>query len=360
MYKENIIALEKYKKKTLLNTGVSLYSYDETNNEFIITSMANSSGYLQLGGAPQIGDVVTEQNFNTRYIYVAVQEGKDYTILKKTGEIKSVYYSFLDDTKTGIARSSSNLMSFTVTAPTDAKWLLMSLITTTATASTTYRESICVRVDGSTEWTNPITPQKTTYTLTLRGIPVSSGGNYTDNNNQQWLCDTIERYKDGSGKYIQRVFKADSSYYKTGFNKAGTTTTNIFIKYNNYTDILKPKASTRALCSYFGYQASYGTDMPSAFAIDNIGITRFRTYFNMGASGVDNVADFEEWIADKDVYVIYALETPIETPLTALQLSQLNLSTYYPITNISSESGVMVEYICDTKNYIDNKFLQTN
>ena len=41
----------------------------------------------------------------------------------------------------------------------------------------------------------------------LSGIPVSSGGNYTDANGQQWICDEIDFEK---GVYIQRVGKIDS------------------------------------------------------------------------------------------------------------------------------------------------------
>lgn len=38
----------------------------------------------------------------------------------------------------------------------------------------------------------------------LPGIPVSSGGNYTDENGQQWICDEVDL---GRGVYVQRVDK---------------------------------------------------------------------------------------------------------------------------------------------------------
>lgn len=41
----------------------------------------------------------------------------------------------------------------------------------------------------------------------LRGIPVTSGGNYTDANGQQWICDEVDFEK---GVYVQRVGKIDS------------------------------------------------------------------------------------------------------------------------------------------------------
>ena len=39
----------------------------------------------------------------------------------------------------------------------------------------------------------------------LPGLPVDSGGNYTDSNGQQWVCDEMDF---GRGKYVQRVKKA--------------------------------------------------------------------------------------------------------------------------------------------------------
>ena len=44
----------------------------------------------------------------------------------------------------------------------------------------------------------------------LAGIPIDSGGNYTDSNGQQWICDEVVKYADGSGEKIQRVGIIDS------------------------------------------------------------------------------------------------------------------------------------------------------
>lgn len=39
----------------------------------------------------------------------------------------------------------------------------------------------------------------------LAGIPVETGGNYEGKNGQQWICDSIEKYADGTGKAIARL-----------------------------------------------------------------------------------------------------------------------------------------------------------
>lgn len=50
-----------------------------------------------------------------------------------------------------------------------------------------------------------------TTALPLCGIPVESGGNYTDRfNGQQWICDELIYNADGTGKIIKRTAKIDS------------------------------------------------------------------------------------------------------------------------------------------------------
>lgn len=49
-----------------------------------------------------------------------------------------------------------------------------------------------------------------TTALPLCGIPVSKGGNYTDSNGQQWVCDELIYNADGSGKIFKHTAKIDS------------------------------------------------------------------------------------------------------------------------------------------------------
>ena len=59
--------------------------------------------------------------------------------------------------------------------------------------------------------------------------------------------------------------------------------------------------------------------------------------------------------------VLYALATPIETPLTAEQLvAYAALRSLYPATTVTNDGGadMAIEYVADTKNYIDNKFAE--
>ena len=69
--------------------------------------------------------------------------------------------------------------------------------------------------------------------------------------------------------------------------------------------------------------------------------------------------EFKAWLADHPLNVLIALETPTETPLSAEELSAYAaLHTYKPNTTVYTDSnaGIKVEYVADTKTYIDNKF----
>lgn len=72
-----------------------------------------------------------------------------------------------------------------------------------------------------------------------------------------------------------------------------------------------------------------------------------------------------EILAKEKPEVLYELAEPIETPLTDEEIEVYKaLYTYYPNTVIynSANTDMEVEYVADTKNYIDNKFaeLQAN
>ena len=61
-------------------------------------------------------------------------------------------------------------------------------------------------------------------------------------------------------------------------------------------------------------------------------------------------------LAEEKPEFIYALRTPIETPLTDMP-DYTQLHTNYPNTTVMADgAGVAVTYVADTKNYIDKKF----
>lgn len=200
------------------------------------------------------------------------------------------------------------------------------------------------------EITNGDDTQSAELDITLRGIPVSSGGNYTDENNQQWLCDTIERYSNGSGKYIKRVnaltLNGSETWTTSG---AGRVAATLNIPNSISTNI-------KTICDSLQLVAT-GNDVANTDNAYIIANGRMLCSPTQNGARLSNT----QWItflATNNATLYHPLDTPIETPLTAEELAELNLSTYYPQTEITSNAGLIVEYVADTKNWIDNNFVR--
>ena len=120
----------------------------------------------------------------------------------------------------------------------------------------------------------------------LSGIPVDSGGNYTETSGQQWICDEVDLEK---GVYVQRIGKIDS--------------------YN-------------------------GEVLPGAY-ISSMG------ELSTGAT------------------VLYQLRNDQQSCLNPGELANYTaMHTSYPNTMVYNDAGAFMEvqYVADTKLYIDEKF----
>lgn len=187
----------------------------------------------------------------------------------------------------------------------------------------------------------------------LPGIPVTSGGNYTDADGQQWVCDEIDFKR---GKYVQRVkeriYGENENVNVSGYDAVYT----IKQKDVDY--------STPALSNMFIYIDR------TANGMDFVSLSDYSDSIVFGLSwitGKDTEAA-KNWFAQKyaegnPVKVLYVLATPIETDLTTEQLTALKqLRTYQTVTNITTDSepqvGMEVEYTADTKTWIENKFTE--
>ncbi len=184
----------------------------------------------------------------------------------------------------------------------------------------------------------------------LCGIKVSSGGNYTDENGQQWICDEIVKYSDGRGKRIQRIYEykvenVDAYNAPRAFITLPLemmmydSSNNVLSTCNRFKTVKNTGVVTNTDNSCGGQQTNY------AFRSDILGFTTEEEWI--------------EWFTENETIIYYVLATPIETDLTADELKVYeNLKTFYPVTNVSNNTncGMSITYIVDTKNYIDNKF----
>lgn len=192
------------------------------------------------------------------------------------------------------------------------------------------------------------------------GIPVSIGGNYTDENGQQWICDEIVKFSDGTGERIQRIKKVIYDGTNMKFSaKSGSTTNNIFYSDSTTMDFKNPgnNALANVICTHFKRvmrNEGFDGDKPCIY-----GSTYPNIYFGFGIdSGITTVALANEWLKSNNVTVYYELANPIRTPLTAAEIAEIEkLQTFYPVTNLSNDGDceMKVTYLADSKNYIDNQ-----
>lgn len=186
----------------------------------------------------------------------------------------------------------------------------------------------------------------------LAGIPVATGGNYTDNNGQQWICDEVDF---GRGVYVQRVNKIVFDGTEANWSLGGSSDTN----YRNYcyqywtgsdSRYYAGTYTTPCISSHFSHKTSVnsysGTEIGTTAHGSNIYL---RLGLNAQYTDVNQFKSFlaEQYAAGNPFTHIYALATPIETDLSAEQLeSYASLHTNYPNTTIMNDSnaGMEVKY----------------
>ncbi|WP_455945511.1 hypothetical protein [Eubacterium ramulus] len=172
----------------------------------------------------------------------------------------------------------------------------------------------------------------------LPGIPVITGGNYTDENGQHYICDEIDFAR---GKYVQRVWKGvfdgseDEEWYSGG----------------NYFSI---KALPTSMSSREGYCNQYTTKNGKIrIGNGNNSIIIFDAdYFE------NNLSNWKAHLAQHPLVVMTYLDTPIETDLTEAQIQAYkSLTTFKPTSIISNDANAQmdVEYAADTKAWVTNK-----
>ena len=176
------------------------------------------------------------------------------------------------------------------------------------------------------------------------GIPVSSDGNYTDSSGQQWICDELIYNANGTGKAIKRIkYKELNGSENWSLNDTVDSTR---------------KRLRLGLDELAIYGSNFYVHSPSLVICDEYkSVTNGNTAANIEGISVSHTAGYiaiydenfatatiDEWkahLAENPITVIYALNTPQETELTAEQITALQ-----PIIN---KYGVFTAYFMSTQ-----------
>lgn len=170
----------------------------------------------------------------------------------------------------------------------------------------------------------------------LPGIPVTSGGNYTDPSGQQWVCDEVDFER---GVKVQRVWKA----------QANTKNGDIDEEYRIMMRIDGKKGKPGnfdCIISVTPYTSWTSCVMNNLLYLKNVEKPdgSFYTAKELQALALD-------------VDVVYQLVTPIETPLTPAELAAYKaLTTYAPNTVVQATdgAGLKLDYQRDVNIVIKN------
>ena len=190
----------------------------------------------------------------------------------------------------------------------------------------------------------------------LPGIPVASGGNYTDANGQQWICDEIDFARGVRVKRVhQEVITADKITYVDNqyFSTGGTLVPVALPMVNLFASDLVTIVSNYAAGVSFDDRAT-GENIYKyrCYATQQTGYFNLRYPISAGEKTVEE--------AKKDfagASVKYILATPIETPLSEEELAAYAaLHTYKDHTTVFNDASahMEIEYVMDAKKYIDN------
>ena len=178
----------------------------------------------------------------------------------------------------------------------------------------------------------------------LHGLPVSTGGNYIDENGQRWACDEIDF---SAGKRIQRVIRVSDLTWTVAENDGYPVGNSLMFRRGFAAEIGTTTIRHRsALCSKLPYDRN----------CFNNNITGF--YFSYGTmyariEGVSDATTFNSLMAGAEMLI--QLDNAIETDLDEATIAAYEaLHTYRWHTTVSNDGWAHMElaYLMDAKKYI--------
>ena len=299
-------------------------------------------------GGVKIVNIVnsTDRNSRLAFFTAELKKGVQYTISYKEKLVQgadirvSVYLPDIRQfvTKTFIPKQDTNTLGIYLN-PDEIGTVEVTDIQlelgTTATVYEPYREQLL---------TLP-TPNG------LPGIPVTSGGNYTDPSGQQWVCDEVDLER---GVRVQRVcIKALSPDIAWSHRKTNSGNNNFQVRIYNadVASIRKP-----CFCNILRYTGNGRDDIPQNLPKIYANDQEITISFPPN-SEYSSLEAFKQLLTNVKSVIYYTLATPIETPLTPAELAAYKaLTTYAPdtVAQASDSAGLKLDYQRDVSIVIKN------
>lgn len=192
----------------------------------------------------------------------------------------------------------------------------------------------------------PFEPYKQLQTLTLAtpdglpGIPVKSGGNYTDEKGQQWICDEIDL---GRGKYVQRIkeviINQDTKISTTLGNYGALEKDSILTRYLDR----QIKKNGSVLCRELPCAPNWNYENESVYTTEtsiDFRFSRQRLGLGTETTAEENKIAVLKFLETTPLHCLVELNDPIERVLTPEEIAAYkSLHTYSPNTTVVNDAG---------------------
>ena len=181
----------------------------------------------------------------------------------------------------------------------------------------------------------------------LSGIPVASGGNYTDQSGQRWVCDEVDLAR---GVKVQRVkVKELSPDDQWTYQKLANGNNNFQTHIINNEEIAGK--ALPSICSILPFKNVIWNDniqnLPKIYVYEKEITASFPP-----SSEYSSLEVFKQLLTDVKSVIYYVLAAPIETPLTTAEIAAYkSLRTYRGTTIVEArdKAGISATYKCNTK-----------
>lgn len=202
--------------------------------------------------------------------------------------------------------------------------------------------------EGSKE--RPYTSQSLTVQTPngLPGIPVTSGGNYTDESGQQWICDEVDFKR---GKYVQKIIlitltgsNLQAAFPSEQYGTYVNTDRGKLLRYDSQKLVMSDQ--------YIGVAFDDRTTLVDGFRayLDSTG----RLVIRLPVGDNRSLEEIKVAVDEQKPQFLCALATPIETDLTEEQMAAYaNLHTNRPTTVVSATDGAGLELTYKTKKSLE-------
>lgn len=199
-------------------------------------------------------------------------------------------------------------------------------------------ENVCLTWNSSSPDYEPYREQLLTLPTPtgLPGIPVTSGGNYTDPQGQQWVCNEVDLER---GVKVQRV--KSRRILSSGVKDELLGVNSCYIIEQNIARPANNGQIGHIMCNHLE-RASWTSAVDKG--AQGICVVSNLPYIGITIQGFKSVNEYKDFLDENEVGVAYDLATPIETPLTPSEIAAYKaLTAYGPDTVVQAGDGAGVK-----------------